>query len=183
MSTHPVEEILHPQSIAVVGASGSGRGGGFVTPLQRMGFKGKIYPVNPKYPEVMGLKTYPTIRDIPGPVDYVISAVPAAEVPKILEDCSHKGVKGVHLYTARFSETGRQHAIELEQEILQKAKKWGIRLIGPNCMGVYHPRRGISWEEGFPTEPGSTGLASQSGQAAGEIIRSAQYRVSVSAKP
>ena len=176
MSTHPVEEILNSQSIAVVGASGSGRGGGFVSPLLKFGFKGKIYPVNPKYPEVMGLKTYPTIRDIPGTVDYVISAVPAAEVPRVLEDCSHKGVKSVHLYTARFSETGRQHAIELEQEILQKAKKWGIRIIGPNCMGVYYPRRGISWEEGFPTEPGSVGLASQSGQAAGEIIGSASTR-------
>jgi len=174
--SHTLEEILHPQSIAVVGASGSGRGGGFVTPLQRMGFKGKIYPVNPKYPEVMGLKTYPTIRDIPGTVDYVISAVPAAEVPKILEDCSHKGVKGIHLFTARFSETGRQHAIELEQEILQKAKKWGIRIIGPNCMGVYYPRQGIAWGDGFARKPGSVGLASQSGQAAGEIIGSASLR-------
>lgn len=176
MSTHPVEKILHPQSIAVVGASGSGRGGGFVSPLQKMGFKGKIYPVNPKYSEVLELKAYPTIRDIPGPVDYVISAVPAAEVPKVLEDCSHKGVKGIHLYTARFSETGRQDAIELEKEILQKAKKWGIRIIGPNCMGVYYPKQGISWNDGFPLESGSVGLASQSGQAAGEIIGSASAR-------
>ena len=176
MSTHPVEEILHPRSIAVVGASDSGRGGGFVTPLQRMGFKGKIYPVNPKYSEVMELKTYPTIRDIPGPVDYVISAVPAAEVPGILEDCSHKGVKCIHLYTARFSETGRQHAIELEQEILEKAKKWGIRIIGPNCMGVYYPRQGIAWGDGFPRRPGTVGLASQSGQAAGEIVGSSSAR-------
>lgn len=155
MSTHPVEEILHPRSIAIVGASGSGRGGGFVSPLQRHSYKGEIYPVNPKYSEVMEMKAYPTIRDIPGPVDYVISAVPAAEVPAVLEDCAHKGVKGIHLYTARFSETGRDDAAKLEQEILKKAKEAGIRIIGPNCMGVYYPREGISWQDGFPRKPGT----------------------------
>ena len=171
MSTHTLEEILHPQSIAVVGASGSGgRGAGFITPLLDFGFKGKIYPVNPKYSEVLGMKAYPTIKDIPDTVDFVISAVPAPQVLKVLEDCSQKGVKGIHLYTARFSETGRQDAIELEQEVLEKAKKWGIRIIGPNCMGVYYPQQGLSWSSDFPKEVGTVGLASQSGQAAMEII-------------
>lgn len=177
MSIHTLEEVLHPQSIAVVGASGSGgRGAGFITPLLDFGFKGKIYPVNPKYSEVLGMKAYPTIKDIPDTVDFVISAVPAPQVPKVLEDCSQKGVKGIHLYTARFSETGRQDAIELEQEVLEKAKKWGIRIIGPNCMGVYYPQQGLSWSSDFPKEVGTVGLASQSGQAAMEIIRSASQR-------
>ncbi len=171
MATHPLEEILHPRSIAVVGASGSGgRGAGFITPLQELGFKGKIYPVNPKYSEVGGIKAYPSVRDIPGPVDYVISSIPASQVLGMIEDCSQKGVKAIHLFTARFSETGRKEAAELEQEILRQARKWGIRLIGPNCMGVYYPAEGISFSGGMPSESGSVGLASQSGQAVHDIV-------------
>ena len=122
MSTHPLEEILHPQSIAVAGASDnpSTQGYNFTYHLLDYGYQGTIYPVNPRYPEILGIKSYPSIRDIPGPVDYVISAVPAAAVLNMLEDCSQKEVKCVHLFTARFSETGRQDATELEQEILQQ---------------------------------------------------------------
>ncbi len=177
MSTHPLEEILHPKSIAVVGASGSGgRGGGFVTPLLELGYKGKIYPVNPKYPEILGMKAYPSVKDIPGPVDYVISSIPASQVLGMIEDCAQKGVKAVHLFTARFSETGRKDAAELEQEILRRARKAGIRLIGPNCMGVYYPREGISFFGNMPTESGSVGVVSQSGQAVGEIVDLAAER-------
>jgi len=171
MSAHPLEEILHPRSIAVVGASNSGgRGGGFVAPLQELGFKGDIYPVNPKYSEIMGLKAYARVRDIPGVVDYVISSIPAPQVPAMIDDCVQKGVKVVHLFTARFSETGRKDAAELEQDILRRAKSGGVRIIGPNCMGLYYPREGISFNNGMPKESGPVGLASQSGQAVGEIV-------------
>ncbi len=176
MSAHPLEEILHPQSIAVVGASGSGRGFSFLSPLLKLGFKGKIYPVNPKYSEIEGIKTYPSLREIPDSVDYVISAVPAPEVLNMLKDCSQKGVKGVHLFTARFSETGRPEAADLEQEILKQVRKQGIRLIGPNCMGVYYPRQGMSFRDELPKESGSAGLASQSGNVAGELIQAATLR-------
>jgi acyl-CoA synthetase (NDP forming) len=176
MSSHPLEEILHPRSIAVVGASSSGRGAGFLSPLLEFGFKGKLYPVNPKYPEINGLKAYPTVRDIPDTVDYVISVVPAREVPKMLEDAAYKGAKGVHLFTARFAETGRPQAAQLEQEILKLAKKLGIRLIGPNCMGVYYPAQGISFQEEFPKESGPVALISQSGNVAGDIIHNAALR-------
>ena len=176
-STHPLEEILHPRSIAVVGASGSGgRGGGFVTPLQELGYQGKIYPVNPKYSEIMGMKAYPSVKDIPGPVDYVISSIPASQVLDMIDDCSQKGVKCVHLFTARFSETGRKDAAELEQEILRQARKGGIRLIGPNCMGVYYPAEGLSFFGGMPKESGSVGAACQSGQAVHEIVDLAAQR-------
>jgi acyl-CoA synthetase (NDP forming) len=176
MASHPIEEILHPRSIAVVGASDSGRGGSFVSPLQELDFKGKIYPVNPKYKEIMGMKAYPRVRDIPEPVDYVISSVPAPEVLGMIEDCAQKGVRAVHLYTARFSETGRKDASDLEQEILRQARKAGIRLIGPNCMGLYYPDEGIAFNNGMPKESGRVGLASQSGQAVGEIVGFAAQR-------
>ena len=117
MSTHALEELIHPRSIAIVGASASRHGGGFLSPLLQQSFKGAVYPVNPKYSEVMGLKTYARVRDIPGPVDYVISSIPAAGVLELIADCTEKGVKIIHLFTARFSETGRKDATELEQEI------------------------------------------------------------------
>ncbi|MFC1976767.1 acetate--CoA ligase family protein [Chloroflexota bacterium] len=178
MSTHALEEILHPQSIAVAGASGStgGRSFDWVSYLIEQGFKGEIYPVNPKYSEIAGIKAYPSLREIPGSVDYVISAVPASEVLNMLEDCSQKGVKCVHLFTARFSETGRREAAELEQEILKQARKSGIRLIGPNCMGVYYPKQGMAFNYDFPKESGSAGLISQSGNVAQDFARSASRR-------
>jgi acyl-CoA synthetase (NDP forming) len=176
MSDHPLEEILHPKSIAVVGASASGRGAGFLAPLREFGFKGELYPVNPKYDEIFGLKSYARLRDIPGPVDYVISSIPAAGVLDLIDDCVEKQVKCVHLFTARFSETGRQDAAELEQEILRRAQDGGIRLIGPNCLGVYYPKMGMAFNEGMPKKPGNVALASQSGGGVGEITADAGLR-------
>jgi acetyltransferase len=142
MSNHPLEEILHPDSIAVAGASPSGRGGGFLTPLIDQGFKGSIYPVNPKYDEIHGYKAYGRVTDIPGSVDYVISSIPATAILDLIDDCVAKKVKCVHLFTARFSETGRKDAADLEKELLKRAHAGNVRLIGPNCMGVYHPKPG-----------------------------------------
>ncbi len=118
MSTHPLEEILHPQSIAVVGASSnpSTWGYSYTHHLLDYGYRGKIYPVNPKYQEILGLKAYPSLREIPGSVDYVISCVPASAVLSMLKDCSQKGGKAVHFFTACFSETRRREAAELESE-------------------------------------------------------------------
>jgi len=176
MSTHPLEDILHPRSIAVAGASAGGRGGGFIWPLQELGFKGEIYPVNPKYPEIMGLKAYGRVTGIPGPVDYVISSVPATAALGLMKDCVEKEVKCVHFFTARFSETGRKDAADLEQEILRTAREGGVRIIGPNCMGVYYPAGGIAFNSGMPKRPGPVGLASQSGGALGDIVGFAAQR-------
>jgi acyl-CoA synthetase (NDP forming) len=170
MSNHPLEDILHPKSIAVVGASDTGRGGGFLTPLQHSGYRGKIFPVNPKYSTIGGLPAYPRVSAIPGPVDYVISSIPAHQVLDLVEDCGQKGVKGLHLFTARFSETGRKEAADLEMEILRRARRYGIRIIGPNCMGVYYPKERIAFNDGMPMEQGKVGLISQSGQVVGEIV-------------
>ncbi len=171
MAAHPLEEILHPRAIAVAGASArGGRGPSFLGSLIALGFEGPIYPVNPKYPEIMGLKAYPSVRDIPGVVDYVISSVPASQVLPLIADCAEKGVKAIHLFTARFSETGRKDAADLEQEILRQARKAGIRLIGPNCMGVYYPEGRISFGSDMPRESGSVGVISQSGSVVGDIV-------------
>jgi acyl-CoA synthetase (NDP forming) len=178
MSEHPLADLLHPKSIAVVGASGNplSLNYAYVDHLVEYGFKGEIYPVNPRYQEINGLNAYPDIRAVPGTVDYVISCVPSSQVLDLLDGCSEKGVKIVHLYTARFSETGRQDAIDLEQEILNKAKKAGIRLIGPNCMGLYYPREGISFAYDLPKDSGPVGMISQSGGGAAIFVAIAAMR-------
>ena len=178
MSTHPLEEIFHPQAIAVVGASNNLATAGhmFIRHLLDYGYRGRIYPVNPAYSEVLGIKAYPSLRDISGSVDYVICCIPGSKVLDMLEDCSQKEVKTVHLFTARLSETGQREGIELEDEILKQARKRGIRLIGSNCMGIYYPREGLSFSYDFPREPGSVGLVSQSGGAANSVVYLASLR-------
>jgi len=171
MSAHLIDELFHPRSIAVVGASGRALDGlSFFNSIHEFGFKGSLYPVNPKYDEIMGLKCYPTVKDIPGHVDYVVSSIPASRVLDMISDCAQKGVKIIHLFTARFSETGRKDATELEQEILIQARKAGIRLIGPNCMGLYYPDAGISFMSDLPKESGPIGLISQSGSVIFEVV-------------
>ena len=177
-STHTLDEILHPKSIAVVGASDNpySRGYAYTHHLLDYGFRGEIYPVNPRCKEILGLTTYARLKDIPGTVDFVISCVPASAVLEMLEDCAKKAVKGVHLYTARFSETGRPDAAILEQEVLAEARKLGIRLIGPNCMGVYYPTEGIAFAFDLPKEGGPVGFISQTGGGAAILVHLAAMR-------
>lgn len=106
MSTSPLETLLRPRSVAIVGATEHSRPD-FIYGLRELGFKGDLYVVNPRYTEVHGLKSYPNLAAIPGHVDYVICAIPAPAVPGLMDDCGKKGVKLAHLYTGRFGETGR----------------------------------------------------------------------------
>jgi len=178
MAEYELEEIFNPRSIAVVGASEkrgmSGRQ--FFEGLIEYGYQGDVYPVNPKHSEILGRKAYADIKDIPGTVDYVISSIPAPYVLDLVESCGQKGVKAIHFFTARFSETGRPEAAQLERKLLEAAQQKGIRIIGPNCMGMYHPGKGISFSDALPKESGSAGLISQSGQIAEELSRYAALR-------
>ena len=174
-----LDALFHPSSAAIVGASLNIMSGGynFTRFLIDHGFKGRIYPVNPKLDEIFGLKVYPSLRDIPeSEVDYVISCVSAERVLKLLEDCKAKNVKLVHLFTGIMSETGREKETRLEREILQKAKSLGIRILGPNCMGVYYPKVGLSFNHDLSREAGPVGGLFQSGGGAGEFVRYAALR-------
>jgi len=173
-----LDNIFHPRSIAVVGASENlmSAGNWFIRHLLDYGYTGHIYPITTRQSEIFNVKTYPSLKDTPGPVDYVICCVPASGVLSILNDCTEKGVRAVHLYTGRFRETGIHDAADLEQEILQRAKEIGVRLIGPNCMGMYHPKEGISFVYDLPTDSGDVGMFFQSGGSAGEIIRHSALR-------
>ena len=120
MAAHPLEELLHPRAIAVVGASNNvTHGPDFFGAMRKLNFQGQLYPVNPRHSEILGVKAYASVKDIPGVVDYVISSIPASQVLGMIADSAEKGVRVIHLFTARFSETGRREAAELEQEILR----------------------------------------------------------------
>jgi acyl-CoA synthetase (NDP forming) len=171
-----LDYMFHPRSIAVVGASTQDGPGSFITAIKEMSFTGDLYPVNPKSEEISGLKCYPRLTDIPGHVDHVISSVPLRFVEQLVEDCGQKQVKVLHFFTAGFSETGDEEAAALETRVLARAKDLGMRVIGPNCMGLYAPAGGISFMPFLPPEPGPVALLSQSGANAGEFCRTGAVR-------
>ncbi len=166
-----IEAIFHPRSIAVVGASDNPNSPGYdyVSSLQKFGYSGEIYPVNPRAGEILGLPAFPALRDVPGEVDYVISCIPAVAVLDLVDDCAAKGARALQLFTARFSETGRKEGAELERQLAQRARAAGVRIIGPNCMGLLYPRQGISFRADMLRQPGSVGLLSQSGNLLFEL--------------
>jgi acyl-CoA synthetase (NDP forming) len=166
-----IEAIFHPRSIAVVGASANPDTPGYdyVVSLQKFGYRGRIYPVNPRVGEILGLPAFPSLRDVPGEVDYVISCIPAAGVLDLVDDCASKGVRALQLFTGRFSETGRDEGADLERRLAQRARAKGVRIIGPNCMGLLYPGQGISFRADMPPQPGNVGLLSQSGNLLFEL--------------
>jgi len=134
-----LERIFYPKGLALVGASGTpGKFGWvFTEGLVRMGYE-PLYPVNPRESEILGLKAYPTILAIPGPVDLAIILLPAPAVPQAIEECVVKGVAGAVIFSAGFGERGAEGK-RLQEEIMRIARRGGLRLIGPNCLGLYCP--------------------------------------------
>ncbi len=186
--TPALDYIFHPRSVAIAGVSKAkpGFGGvslGFLIACKEMsegsasgGGCEDLYAVNPKYDEVEGVKCYPSLLDIEGPVDHVISSVPAHVVPQLVEDAITKGVKVIHFFTAGFRETGEEEMAALEAQVVARAKEAGIRVLGPNCMGLYVPGSGLSFMPGFPNEPGTVGFISQSGGNAGDMVFTSAVR-------
>jgi acyl-CoA synthetase (NDP forming) len=145
---------------------------GFYHSLKEAGFpeRGGLYPVNPKVDEIDGDRCYATLLDTPDPVDHVISQVPAVVVPQLVDQCVEKKIRSIHFFTAGFSETGDKEMAAVEARAIQKLRDAGIRVIGPNCMGLYVPASRLAFMNGFPMESGNVLLLSQSGANAGEIV-------------
>lgn len=165
--------VFHPASVAIVGVSSvidSLTNRNFLKPLLECGYRGRIYPVNPRLTEIMGLKVYPSVLEIPGGVDSVVSGLPAALVPKLMSECALAGVKTVTCFSAGFSETGEGDGQELERQVIDAARRGGVRLLGPNCLGVHHPAIGYTFEAGGARAKGPVGFLSQSGGNTRELI-------------
>ena len=168
-----LDYLFYPRSIALVGITaelGNPRREWFLAPLLDAGFDGRIYPVNPRGDEVMGLRVYPDIRDIPGPVDYALILTPADLCPQVLRDCAAKGVKVATVYSAGFAETGQEEGRRLQAKLAEVAASGGIRVMGPNCMGVYCPQGRLSFVSDFPTESGRVSFLCQSGGNTIEVV-------------
>jgi len=159
-----IDRLFHPRSVAIVGAPrGMKTGTVFLMALLEQGFSGPIYPVNPQAEEIHGIKAYAKVADIPGPVDLAIVLVPHWNSIPVVKECADKGVKGAVLFTAGYKETGTAEGKALEEEVVRLAGKAGMRLIGPNGMGLYCPKSGLSFFPGVSKEPGPVGIISHSG--------------------
>jgi acetyl-CoA synthetase (ADP-forming) len=158
-----LEGIFRPRSVALVGVSEREYNLGYrwVKSLLDAGFP-IVYPVNPKGGELLGLKVYPTVGDIPGEVDLAILLIPREAVPDVARDCAQKRTKGIVLYTSGFGETGPEGK-ELERQIVKIARAGGTRVIGPSCLGPYNPSVKLITQYPFPRKAGAVGVISHSG--------------------
>jgi acyl-CoA synthetase (NDP forming) len=169
---HDLERLFRPRSVAVVGASANvdSPGHDYVQSLRNFGFEGPVYPVSRRADEVAGYRAYPSLSDVPGEVDLVISCIPAGGVLDLVDEAKTKGVQFLHLFTGRFSETGDEEAADLERELERRAAAAGLRIRAPNCMGRDHPPVGLAFRPDLPTEAGNVAFLSQSGNNAVEVV-------------
>jgi acyl-CoA synthetase (NDP forming) len=160
-----LDRILHPRSLALVGVSGTpGKFGWlYLKSLIHIGFSGNLYPINKNADEILGYKTYPSLAALPEIPDAVIFTIPARHVPEALEEALAAGIPGAVVITAGFSEDTDEGKL-LEARVREIARR-GIRVIGPNCFGVYSPKTGITVlpGSGFSRESGPVGFFAQSG--------------------
>ena len=172
--------MLEPRAVAVIGASRdpSSIGRRILDALVAAGFSGPVYPVNPAADQVAGLRAYRSIRDVPAGVDLGVVAVPRDRVLAVVEDCAAAGVKSLVVITAGYAEAGAEGRT-LQQELVERVRGFGMRMIGPNCMGLLNAnpatRLNASFSPIFPT-PGHVGLSSQSGALGLAILALAASR-------
>jgi acetyltransferase len=176
--TPTLDAILAPRSIAVIGASRSPDtiGHQIIANLIRYGYTGTVYPVNPHASAVSTIRAWPSVRDIPDPVDLAIISVPKVLVPKVTVECGGKGVKGIVVISAGFREVGGD-GIERERQLVGICRQYGMRLVGPNCLGVLNADPAVSMNATFaPSMPpfGRVGFVSQSGALGLSVLDYAQ---------
>lgn len=165
---------MRPRAVAVIGASSKPHtiGSDLMKRLTEFGFKGSIYPVNPKGGEIEGLRAYPSVLDIEGPVDMAVVVVNSKFVLDVVDQCHQKGVKGIVVISAGFKEAGKEGA-QMEEALRERVKAYGMRCVGPNCLGVVNTHPDVSMDacfaESLPVR-GNIGFVSQSGALGGGIL-------------
>jgi acetyltransferase len=172
MVTLNLDKIFNPKSVAIIGASDKEGSVGYaiVKNFTELGYAGKVYLVNIRKPEVLGVKTYQKVEQIPEPVDLALIATPAKTVPEVVEECGRAGVKAVIIVSAGFKETGAEGRA-LEEKILEVKKKYALRVIGPNSIGIIRPRINLNatFVDKMP-KPGKVAFISQSGALGSAIL-------------
>lgn len=167
-----LEPFFSPAGVAIIGASSSPDklSHGILRNLIQYGYQGKIYPVNPRSKEILGLKCYEEIGLIPDPVDLAVIIIPAQLTANALEDCGKRGIKAVIIISGGFKELGVE-GIELEKRCVEIARNYGMRLIGPNCVGTMDLNTGLNttFIHGMPAK-GGIGFVSQSGAVCGGVV-------------
>ena len=169
-----LDKIMKPKSVAVIGASTKPKtiGSEIMQRLRDYKFNGNIYPINPKGGMIEGFQAYTSINEVPGEVDLAVIVVNSKFVLDTIDQCHNKGIKGLCIITAGFKETGREGA-ELEKQLLQKVREYGMRCVGPNCLGVLNTnddiRMDATFAESLPVK-GDIGFVSQSGALGGGIL-------------
>lgn len=178
--------FFKPGAVAVVGASVTeGTVGKAIMVNLVREFKGVIYPVNPKYEEIFGLRTYKSCRELPEAPDLAVIAVPAKAVPQVIEECGGRGTKAAIVISAGFKEVGPEGE-KLEKELVEAARKYGVRVIGPNCLGVYDAHSRLNTIFNPPDRqktppPGNVAFLSQSGALGAAILDwLAEYNIGMS---
>jgi acetyl coenzyme A synthetase (ADP forming)-like protein len=166
-TAHSIARLLCPRSVAVVGASRdqSRIGGAILATIRRDRFTGPIYPINPSANEVQGLASHPSTRAVAAPVDLAVIAVPPERVEEAIDDCAKAGVGGVVVITAGFAETG-DSGRSTERRLVELVRASGMRMVGPNCMGIINTDPVVSLNATFapvPPPPGNVGMFSESG--------------------
>jgi acetyl coenzyme A synthetase (ADP forming)-like protein len=163
-------DYYKPQSVAVIGASDDKTKMGYAVFRNLLQFPGKVYPVNNKRAEIQGVKCYPTLLSVPGPVDMVVITVPAQLVPDIMEECGQKSVKMAVVITAGFKEMD-ENGRALENRMVEIAKSHGIRIVGPNCLGLILPpyKLDTTYVSTSPS-PGELAFISQSGAIVNAVV-------------
>lgn len=172
----PLHDILAPTGIAVIGASAdpTKRGYKAMVGLIKDGYRGDIYPVNPKADMILGVKAWPSVTAIPGNPQLALICTPAASVPGLIAECGRRGIKGAVILASGFAEVGGEGAA-LEREMMAKAEAHGVRIIGPNTSGVFNLHHQINLLALDNVRPGDVGIISQSGNMLLSLALEAQH--------
>jgi len=172
MSKHYLTALFTPQNIALFGASDreNSVGGVVYRNLISSGFEGQIYAINPKHKNVQGQKAYPSLSSVPNVVDLAVVATPASTIPGIVEACGEQGIKMMLILSAGFRETGEEGR-RLENRVISLIRQYGIRLMGPNCLGIIRPDKHLNITFGHNVaKPGNLAFVSQSGAICTAIL-------------
>jgi acetyltransferase len=172
MGKYSLDVFFRPSNVALIGATDAEAsvGRALFTNLLNAPFRGRIFPVNPRRSEVLGVKAFPSIKAIPGTVDLAVIATPAATVPEVVRECGEAGVAGAVIISAGFREVGAEGAA-LERAVREEATKSGIRVVGPNCLGVMSPFSGLNatFAANYAS-PGNVAFVSQSGSLCTSVL-------------